>query len=372
MTRRARRPQLRCPHCWTTLRPAELHQRCSDECGEESTTFVTAPQCPHGRTPVSAQYCSAPGCGRRLERDYTTNPAHVIAVVGSSESGKSTFVGVLVNELRNRVGEAFDGASVELVGDASRTRYREVFGDFLYRRGRTLRRTDSIRALHALEPLVFMLRFPRRGRLSGRERLRTGVAVFYDTAGEDILDADRRGRLERYLAAADGIVFVLDPLQVPSVREAVGTGVVPAVAQDQVEMVQGVVEVLRGSGAGERITTPLALVVAKTDVLIDHLPPATAVTRPGPHRGAYDEGDGEQVHDEVRAMVHSWTDGPRLVDLVRTTFEQHRFFAVSALGVPPRNAEELAPDGIHPLRVEDPMLWLLTRFGIIPGRRGRR
>jgi Double-GTPase 2 len=373
MMRRARRPALRCPHCWTALQPATLHQRCPDACGADATTFRAGPACPHGRPPTSALYCPAPGCGRRLERDYIDTPARIIAVVGSSESGKSTYVGVLVNELRNRVGEAFDDASVELVGDASRDRYREVFGTYLYEQGRTLRRTDSIRALHALEPLLFMLRFPRRGRLSGRERLMTGITVFYDTAGEDILDADRRGRLSRYLAAADGIVFVLDPLQVPSVRDAVsGAEVLPAVTHDQVEMVQGVAETLRESSPGSQIATPLALVVAKTDALVDLLPPATALTRQGPHYGAYDETDGQQVHDEMRAVVHGWTNGSTLINLVQNSFADHRFFGVSALGFPPESSDQLSPQGIHPLRVEDPMLWLLARFGLVPVRGARR
>ena len=367
-----RRPDLLCPHCWTTLRGP----RCTSAA---RTPAGTTPHVSHGAgLPARADadvgaYCPAPGCGRRLERDYIDTPSRIIAIVGSSESGKSTYVGVLVNELRNQVGEAFDGASVELVGDASRARYREVFGTYLYEQHRTLRRTDSIRALHALEPLLFMLRFPRRGRLSGRERLTTGITVFYDTAGEDILDADRRGRLGRYLAAADGIVFVLDPLQVPSVRAAVaGSGLLPAVAHDQVEMVQGVAEVLRESSPDGRITTPLALVVGKTDALADLLPPATVLNRSGPHHAAYDESDGRQVHDEVRAVVHGWTNGATLINLVQNAFPVHRYFGLSALGFPPKSSEELSPEGIHPLRVEDPMLWLLARFGLIPVRGARR
>lgn len=322
-----------------------------------------------------ARYCSDPNCGKRLEHDYITTPARIIAVVGSSESGKSTYVGVLVNELRNRVGAAFDGMSVDLVGDASRTRYDEVFRQYLYGQGRTLRRTDSIRALHVLEPLMFMLRFPRRSRLSGRETLTAGLTVFYDTAGEDILDADRREQLSRYLAAADGIVFVLDPLQVPSVRAAAeDTGSMPAHTPDQVGMLQGLAEVLRRSmdrSGRELITTPLAVVVAKTDALADLLPPGTALDRPGPHDGSYDEADGRRVHDETRALVHDWTDGPALLNTVQNAFADHRFFGVSALGFPPKSPHELSPHGIHPLRVEDPMLWLLGRFGLVPvtGRR---
>ncbi len=335
-----------------------------------------SPLCPHGREPTVAKYCPQPGCGKRLEHDYITTPSRIIAVVGSSESGKSTYVGVLINELRNRVGAAFNGASVDLVGDASRTRYQEVFQDFLYGQHRTLRRTDSIRALHALEPLIFMLRFPRRERLSGRDALTVGMTVFYDTAGEDILDADRRERLARYLTAADGIVFVVDPLQVESVRSAVGgVGGLPGQGQDQVGMLQGLAEVLRhgrGHDGAGRIRTPLAVVVAKTDALAGVLPAGTALDRAGHHDGAYDDADGRRMHDEVRAVLSTWTDGPALINTVQNAFADHRFFALSALGFPPTSSEKLSPQGIHPLRVEDPMLWLLGRFGLVPVRKGRR
>ncbi len=364
---------VRCPWCWTATTAAALHRRCPDACGDEAQTFPAAAQCPHKREPTSARYC--PECDKRLEHDYITNPGRIIAIVGSSESGKSTYVGVLINELRNRVGAAFDGMSVDLVGDASRARYDEVFRNYLYGQGRTLRHTDSIRALHVLEPLMFMLRFPHHSRLLGRERLTAGVVVFYDTAGEDILDADRRERLARYLLAADGIVFMLDPLQIRSVRAAVdGVGSLPTAAHDQVGMLQGVAEVLRrghGRDGARRIRTPLALVVAKTDALAGLLPGDSALSREGPHDGAYDEPDGRQVHDEVRSVVHGWTDGPALINTVRNAFAEHRFFALSALGFPPASRDELSAQGVHPLRVEDPMLWLLAGFGLIPRRRAR-
>jgi hypothetical protein len=367
------RQVVRCPWCWGAASTTELHRRCPDACGDDVRNFPAAAMCPHGQEPTVARYC--PHCAKRLEYDYITNPGRIIAVVGSSESGKSTYVGVLINELRNRVGAAFDGMSVDLIGDSSRSRYDEVFRNYLYGQGRTLRRTDSIRALHVLEPLMFMLRFPRRGTFSRRETLTAGVVVFYDTAGEDILDVDRRERLARYLIAADGIVFVLDPLQVPSVREAVdGVARLPTTVHDQVGMLQGVAEVMRRGheqDGSSRIRTPLAVVIAKTDALTAVLPPATALSHAGPHDGCYDEPDGRRVHDEMRAVVQGWTDGPALIHTVQNAFAEHRFFGLSALGFPPVNQDELSPQGVHPLRVEDPMLWLLARFGMVRHRRSR-
>jgi hypothetical protein len=251
-----------------------------------------------------------------------------------------------------------------------------VFRHLLYEERRTLRHTDSLRAQHVLEPLMFTLRFPGHGRFSGRDTVTAGMVVFYDTAGEDIFDAERREHLARYLSAADGVLFFFDPLQVRSVRaELEGLGSLPKQAHDQVGMLQGVAEVLRrdrGRDAASRVDTPLAVVLGKTDALTGLLPPLTALGRPGPHDGVYDEPDGRHVHDEVRAVLHGWTDGAALVNTVHNAFSCHRFFGLTALGFPPPNHDEVAPQGIHPLRVEDPMLWLLSRFGLVRTRGARR
>jgi hypothetical protein len=182
--------------------------------------------------------------------------------------------------------------------------------------------------------------------------------------------------LTRYLDGADAIVFVLDPLQVPSVRRSVGGNVtLPDAAPNQVDMLARTAELLRerrNLRAGDRIVTPLAVVVTKTDALPGLLPAGGALARPSPPVGAYDEADGQQVHDEVRALLAEWSEGRRLLDVVDGGFSDYRFFAVSALGTPPATSTELAAGGIHPLRAEDPMLWLLARFGLVPVRRPQR
>jgi hypothetical protein len=191
-----------------------------------------------------------------------------------------------------------------------------------------------------------------------------------------VLRETRMDPLVSYLDAADAVLFVLDPLQVPSVRRTVGdTATLPDTASNQVDILARVAELLRerrGLRSTDRITTPLAVVLTKTDALPDLLPPGCALTRPGPHHGAYDEADGRHVHDEVRAVLSGWTDGRRLLDVVDGAFADHRFFGVSALGTSPTSRTDLADGGLRPLRVEDPMLWLLARFGLIPVREPRR
>lgn len=365
---------LTCPYCWEGSKVKQLHRYCPEQCGQDDRVFfpASAKACPHGRQSTGGRFC--PHCHKLLEYDYITTKSRIIAMIGSKDSGKSTYVGVLIHELRNRIGAAFNGMSTELVGDKSRIRYRDVFAGPMYDKGVTLDGTNSVRAQHRLEPLLFMLRLPRRSLLA--DRLTAAMMIFYDTAGEDVLQDENIDRLVDYIDAADAIVFVVDPLQISSVRRGVDDSVpVPVKSADQVEIVARLAALLRqrrGKTAGQKIDTPIAIAVAKTDALGAALPANSAVRRPGVHDGVYDDGDGQFVHDEIRATLSGWADGEALLNTVANNFSHYRFFGISALGVTPPAKGKISPSGIHPLRVEDPLLWLLGRFGLVPVRKAKR
>jgi hypothetical protein len=68
-------------------------------------------------------------------------------------------------------------------------------------------------------------------------------------------------------------------------------------------------------------------------------------------------------------MLHEY--GADDVDaLLIHNYERFRYFAVSALGAEPDYARDVVDAaGVRPFRVEEPLLWLLTRFGVLGGRR---
>jgi hypothetical protein len=99
--------------------------------------------------------------------------------------------------------------------------------------------------------------------------------------------------------------------------------------------------------------------------------PESPLHRTPEHAGHYDEADGVDVHEELRAWLEHWF-GPSFDNTVAANFAVYRYFGLSALGAPPRDAVRLAESGVHPYRVEDPMLWLLARFGSIKSVKGRR
>ncbi|MGH1553143.1 TRAFAC clade GTPase domain-containing protein [Streptomyces sp. L7] len=151
-------------------------------------------------------------CHSDLPSDYCAQESRIIALVGAA-GGKSTCVTVLLHELRHRVGRAF-GAAVSAMGGDTQIRDREMERD-LYDLG--LMPDPTTTAARALnDPLLYRLSLPDGRRGNG---LTAHALVFFDAAGEDLRGIEAMNRYTGYLAAADGIILLVDPLQLTSVRE---------------------------------------------------------------------------------------------------------------------------------------------------------
>ena len=114
---------------------------------------------------------------------------------------------------------------------------------------------------------------------------------------------------------------------------------------------------------GQQIPVPAAFAFSKSDALKGLVHPTSTILRDSRHECGFNLADCERVSEEVMECVKEW-DGPRLVDLVRTQFRTSCFFALSALGQSPKETLEIDP--VAPLRVADPLLWLLWKLGYLP------
>jgi hypothetical protein len=324
-------------------------------------------RCPDCGVETYTRVC--PACHNDLPADFGQINARIIALIGGKESGKSTYITVLVHELRHRVGDAFD-ASVEAMDDRTIRIYRERFEDVLYRR-RVMLLTTQPAAVDTNYPLLYRFTTRRHGLIGDRNR--SGSLVLFDTAGEDLQSRESIDLHLRYLAAADGIVLLIDPLQIDSIRHMVG-GETPLPGQNTPpdEIVSNVTQLIRSARAmkpSARIRIPMAVVVTKIDTLWPHVPPGSYLRRRSEHTEAVDERDLIELSDEMQSRLQQW-EGGLLGRQLSQNYSDYRFFAVSALGAPP-DEEKVAAHGVSPFRVEDPVLWLLAREGMVPTQRAK-
>ncbi len=295
-------------------------------------------------------------------------------MVGGKGAGKTVYLAVLHHELRTSVRRRF-AADVRLTGDqqggtGSPRQWLQSSEEQLFERGRLLEQTAG--ALNGQRaPVVMEWRQPRRS--FGREGFRTTVLSFYDAAGED-LTSQERAHTQAYLGVADGLVLLLDPWQLPGALERID---VPAAAvrdaEPPLEVLHRITELLRvahGVRTSKRVPIPLAVVFAKMDAFFPVLGGGHPLLVPAAPAPGYDEDVGRSTHEHVRAMLHDY--GADDIDQhLELNYADFRYFAVSALGAAPDyQAAAVDPGGVQPFRVDEPLLWLLHRFGVID--RGRR
>jgi hypothetical protein len=323
--------------------------------------------CPHcgGLTGVRA----CPVCHSPLSAAFASSRSPLIGMVGGKGAGKTVYLSVLHHELRTSVRRRF-AADVWLTGDqqggaGSPRAWLQSSEEQLFERGRLLEQTPS--ALDGQRaPVVMEWRQPRRS--FGRDGFSTTVLSFYDAAGED-LTTQEQVHTQAYLGVADGLVLLLDPWQLPGALDRID---VPAAvvreAEPPLEVLHRITELLRvahGVKSSKRVPVSLAVVFAKMDAFFPVLGSDHPLLVRPPGTVGYDETVGRSTHEQVRAVLHDFgaDDIDQHLELNYTDF---RYFAVSALGAAPDYATAVVDaGGVRPFRVEEPLLWLLHRFGVI-------
>jgi Double-GTPase 2 len=388
-----------CPYCFARVRSQQLQFRClqsprtrsGQPCAAEPDLKLTAFQglpaplelgpvfspdkpsrrarCPACGVITTKRVC--PECHNDLPSGYAGTNPRFIALVGPKTSGKSTYIAVLVRELHERVGEAF-GAALSPMDDRTDER-TETQRKNLFELG-NLPPVTPPSALDITYPQLYRFTVPKRRILPGRRPVSSALA-FFDTAGEDLKTEDSTARYVPYLAEADGIILTVDPLQFGAVQDSLGrtAGPVPEaeVAPDRiVSVISQIIRDQRDWPEDRRIPKPLAVTLTKADVLRSLLTPGSPLLAPSHHDGYFDDNDRLEVDHEVRAFLQDW-DGGALRRQVEANFASHAFFAISALGSIPEDGAKAPASGIRPFRPEDPVLWLLGRFGLIPVRKAR-
>jgi len=219
-------------------------------------------------------------------------------------------------------------------------------------------------------PLIDDLTFD--GKLWGEERNRSVILALYDTAGENLGNPDVARRMVQYLRIASGVMFLIDPLQVETVRQLVPRETLPPVDPlgDPCRIIGNVFQELENSkvvAKNEPLSIPVAVVLTKCDVLRERglIELNRLWNSDQRHVRAYDTAYHNDMNGMMGEYVHQWSE--KAFSTVRSRFSRHAFFGVSATGCASDPKTGVYPY-IAPFRVEDPLLWLLSELGVIPAR----
>jgi hypothetical protein len=324
-------------------------------------------ECTHCKKETRTRLC--PGCHYELSHDVGQIDQRIIAIIGGSNTGKSHYIAALINRLQHEVGRNFE-FSVSMIGDDTRERWMNDFYRPLFEKKTVLRPTQGVQLdLRVKTPLIFRLT------IKDGNHIRALNISCFDTAGEDMakLKLDLLSVEARYICEANGIVLLLDPLQLEPIRHQLPNANLPK--PDQMARPDFIVGRLRELfeqyhklPGTKKVQTPIAFTLSKADTLKPILPPDSALLRSGEHLGKLDLQDTQSVSTEIGNYMQNWVSTGFCQD-IDLKFANYRFFGVSSLGRQPDSSNHLAD--VNPRRVEDPFLWLLYQFNLIRGKKGR-
>jgi hypothetical protein len=392
--RRSKECPLVCPYCYHAFASRGIMFRCTGraaagavpckprrdlvlerQTGRSATATLLAPVfearrstdeavCPWCGEASRIQVC--PRCHSRLPATFRSSDGRMIALAGPSLSGKTAFMTVLLHELRHNAGERLNAVAIG-ADDTTHERFTRDYESPLYRRSQLFRRTTT--SGHSnIQPLVF--RFTMTRQTGFRNRLKEMMLSFADGAGEDLVNDIKVDLMTRYLAAADGVITLIDPLQLPYVRNMLSPDVAlpPALPPDQISAFERITELLLAGSGTTVVSKPVAVVLTKVDALWKLLPEGSALREPQQPAPVFDEPANSVVERETIDLLKKWGAG-RVIETAQKSYSRSRFFAVSSLGAPPTDGNRVAPQGIRPHRVTDPFIWLLSQFSFIPTTR---
>jgi hypothetical protein len=332
--------------------------------------------------PTETAVC--PSCHNTLPRSTFSGKNIVISIVGTRDSGKSVYIGVLIHELEHELAKAFNRTSEPFNEENTRTVYDKRYGMMYMGKvpGQTAEAAtsdiDSDR--NVFTPLVYSFNVDG----TSTETPDDYSLIIYDVSGEDLTETNKLKRSAFPTFKADALIFILDGTKIGSMRQAFDKKELGGASNvDAVVEPSQILNRLDNSSRKRVRSIPTAIAISKIDMLkkladsdsdydvfIDELQNTFRISQ---HcNGKFDVAEAKEVSKEVSQLLVNYKGYETFRNKVGR-HSNHLYFAFSALGFDnnPILTDENNPDSKvigwpDPHRVEDPLLWILREKKVIP------
>lgn len=307
-----------------------------------------------------------PNCHNELQISAGKVPSNIISIVGATSVGKSVYMTSLIHTLQHVTASNFNAACIPMNAELSR-RFRTYYEDPIFEQGVMLGATQKI---EKMEPFIFNFVFKD-------ESVAPLTLVFFDVAGEGMTDRQYMDIYASHIQNSSGILFMVDPLQIKTIRERLMLGLgedsgdlAPRHAEPR-DVIITMFENFIGHQDRSKTSIPTAIVLTKSDMLKhlkeedgDYINTNSNVFRNVVHAGYLNLEEFNNINGEIRRFIEK-VDRP-FKDAVDVYFDNAAYFAVSALGSNPVNKR--VEGVVTPIRVDEPFVWLLQQLDYIEGR----
>ncbi len=313
-----------------------------------------------------------PDCHSELPHTIGEYKDLIFSVIGAKEAGKSHYIAMLIEKIKSEIGLNFN-CNLHPLNDETIKRYRNDFYNPIFRNKQVIQATRSATAdFNVRSPMIYTLSFMGKGWF-GKNKIRDVATVeFFDTAGEDLDDENTMAVENKYIYNSSGIIFLLDPLQLPNVRELLPPNTdLPNENSEADDLIARTATLIRRANnikSSDLIDIPVAVAFSKIDALGPILDPSNSLNYQSKHNGVFDVGDFEDVSGEMESCIHEWA-GAKIIQQVKGNFKNYAFFGLTALGCNPHGTQRIK--ALKPNRVEDPFLWLLWKYKLIKANKAR-
>jgi GTPase SAR1 family protein len=307
-----------------------------------------------------------PSCHNELPISAGKVPSNIISIVGASQVGKSVYMTSLIHTLQNTTASNFNAACMPLSAEISR-KFRQNYHEPIFERGSMLQSTNPN---EQQEPFIFQFVFKD-------EREAPLTLVFFDVAGEGMVERDYLDIYAAHIKNSSGILFLVDPLQIRSIRDKARISIGEEEGEfanrydEPREVVISLFENFIAHQHNSKTDIPTAIVLTKSDMLVhlmeedsEYIRPNSNVFRNVVHKGFLNKTEFDNINGEISRFIEN-VDRP-FKDAIDVYFKNTAFFAVSALGANPVNKQLTGV--INPIRVDEPFIWLLYQLDYVARR----